>query len=208
MTRWDELGGAPRGEAYAAYWDALVARGEDPHGEATLVDSLLAPGSRVLDAGCGTGRVAIRLAELGHHATGVDADPAMLDHARAVAPDLPWVLADLASPGVPEGPFDLVVAAGNVMILLAPGTEAGVIAGLARRTRVLVAGFALAAPHLPIPEAPFDLARYDAWCADAGLVLQDRWSTWSRDPWEPGGGYAVSVHVTPREGLPAGREGL
>lgn len=208
MTRWDDLGGAPRGADYARHWDALVARGDDPHGEATLVDSLLAPGSRVLDAGCGTGRVAIRLTELGHDVTGVDADAAMLDHARAAAPDLPWALADLASPDVPAGPFDLVVAAGNVMILLAPGTEAGVIAGLAARTRVLVTGFGLAAPHLPIPEAPFDLGRYDAWCAAAGLVLQDRWSTWSRDPWEPGGAYAVSVHVTPRSGLPAPRERL
>lgn len=163
MTRWDDLGGAPRGADYAQRWDALAASG---------------------------------------------ADVAMLDHARAVAPDLPWVLADLASGDVPAGPFDLVVAAGNVMILLAPGTEAGVIAGLARRTRVLVAGFGLAASASPLAEAPFDLARYDAWCADAGLALRDRWSTWSRDPWEPGGAYAVSVHVTAGVGLPLGREPL
>jgi SAM-dependent methyltransferase len=196
MTRWDELGDAPRGEAYARHWDRLAATGADVHGEATFVDSVLAPGSTVLDAGCGTGRVAIRLAELGHVCTGVDADAAMLDHARATAPDLQWVLADLASDDVPAGPFDLVVAAGNVMILLAPGTEAGVIAGLARRTRVLVAGFALAAPHLPVPEAPFGLDEYDAWCSSAGLQLAERWSTWSRDPWDRDSGYAVSVHVT------------
>ena len=208
MTRWDELGSAPRGEAYARHWDKLVAAGVDVHGEASFVDSLVAPGSSLLDAGCGTGRVAIRLTELGHRCTGVDADPAMLAHARRVAPELPWVLADLASDDVPTGPFDAVVAAGNVMILLAAGTEAGVIAGLARRSPVLIAGFATGGDHLPLSSAPFDLEQYDAWCAAAGLRLAERWSTWSREPWDPATSYAVSVHVTPAVGLPPHREPL
>ncbi|MHA3702118.1 class I SAM-dependent DNA methyltransferase [Jatrophihabitans sp. YIM 134969] len=208
MTRWDGLADAPRGAAYARHWDRLAATGADVHGEAAFVDSLLAPGSSVLDAGCGTGRVAIRLAELGHVCTGVDADPTMLEHARRSGPDVTWALADLAGNEVPAGPFDLVVAAGNVMILLTPGTEAGVVAALAARTGVLVAGFGLAAPHLPVPEAPFDLDTYDAWCAAAGLQLTERWSTWARDPWDRGSGYAVSVHVTAGEGLAGEREPL
>jgi hypothetical protein len=48
-------------------------------------------------------------------------------------------------------------------------------------------------PHLPLEEAPVDLPSYDGWCASAGLVLEERWSTWARDPYD-GGGYAVSVH--------------
>lgn len=207
MTRWEGLDRAPRGDAYARRWDRLAAAGVDVHGEATLVDSLLAPGSTVLDAGCGTGRVVIRLAELGHHPTGVDLDPAMLDHARAVAPGLTWVLSDLASPDLPAGPFDAVVAAGNVVPLLEPGTEAATIAGFARRSPMLIAGFGLDRDHLPLPEIPFGLVEYDAWCAAAGFELAHRWSTWSRDPWD-GGGYAVSVHVTPGVGLPPHREPL
>jgi hypothetical protein len=38
-----------------------------------------------------------------------------------------------------------------------------------------------------------DLPHYDRWCADAGLVLQARWATWDREPWD-GQGYAVSAH--------------
>jgi SAM-dependent methyltransferase len=68
------------------------------------------PGAHVLDAGCGTGRVAIRLAELGYDCVGVDLDPAMLAEARRAAPALAWVPADLASLAL-DRRFDLVVAA-------------------------------------------------------------------------------------------------
>ena len=40
-------------------------------------------GPRVLDLGCGTGRLAIPLAEAGKHVTGLDGAPPMLDRARA-----------------------------------------------------------------------------------------------------------------------------
>ena len=43
---------------------------------------------RVLDAGCGTGRVAIELARRGIEVVGVDADPDMLERARRRAPQL------------------------------------------------------------------------------------------------------------------------
>ena len=37
------------------------------------------------------------------------------------------------------------------------------------------------------------IAEYDAMCAACGLVLSERSSTWSREPYA-GGPYAVSVH--------------
>jgi ubiquinone/menaquinone biosynthesis C-methylase UbiE len=43
------------------------------------------PSSRVLDIGTGTGFVALLLAELGHHVTGVDASETMLANARVKA---------------------------------------------------------------------------------------------------------------------------
>ncbi len=70
----------PRGAAYDRRFDDLAASGMDVHGEAALVDSY-GPGS-VLDAGCGTGRVAIELSRRGHEVLGVDVDPAMLEVAR------------------------------------------------------------------------------------------------------------------------------
>ncbi|NHC43762.1 class I SAM-dependent methyltransferase [Motilibacter aurantiacus] len=199
MSRWDDIRGDRTGADYAARFDALSASGADVHGEAALCARLAGPGARVLDAGCGTGRVAIRLAELGYAVVGVDLDPGMLAVARARAPHIPWVESDLAALdlGPADGtPFDLVVAAGNVVSLVAPGTEAVVVSAMAGRLRpagLLVAGFGLDPAHLPLDEPTVSLAQYDAWCAGAGLTLEDRFATWDGQAYA-GGGYAVSVH--------------
>lgn len=131
--RWAELTGGQAGEDYARRFARLAASGHDIHGEAAFCDALLKPAARVLDAGCGTGRIAIRLAELGHLCTGVDVDPSMLAVARRDAPTQEWLHGDLAhldtlnlEPG-----FDLALAAGNVIPLLAPGTEPAVVRQLA-----------------------------------------------------------------------------
>jgi SAM-dependent methyltransferase len=196
--RGDRSGG--RGREYAARFEALAAGGSDVHGEASLCASLAPPGARVLDAGCGTGRVAIRLAALGYDCVGVDSDDSMLAVARDAATSVTWLLRDLAALGDIGPAFGLIVAAGNVIPLLAPGTEAAVVADLADRLASggrLVAGFGLDAVHLPLPEAPFGLAEYDEWCATNGLRLESRYSTWAGDPYQ-GGGYAVSVHAAGR----------
>jgi SAM-dependent methyltransferase len=167
--------------------------GPGVHGEADLV-AALAPAT-VLDAGCGTGRVAIELARRGVEAVGVDIDPEMLGTARRKAPGLTWIEADLATVTVAGErgglrSFEVVVLAGNVMIFLTPGTEGAVIANLARHLApggALVAGFQLQPGRL-------DLAAHDRHCAAAGLRLEGRWATWERDPWQPGGDYAVSLH--------------
>ncbi len=194
-NRWlAEAGG--RAATYDDRWQQMAAEGADVHGEADLVELLAArvcPGASrcsVLDAGCGTGRVAAELARRGMDVVGVDVDPAMLARARLKAPDVPWTEADLV--GLDLGRvFDVVVAAGNVMIYLAPGTEGDVVAAMARHLRaggLLVAGFQLDPGRL-------DLATYDAHAAAAaGLELSDRWATWDRGPFVAGGSYAVSVH--------------
>lgn len=200
-TRWTRTD-APRGDDYDARWRRLAAAGHDIHGEANLVDGLLRAqgGRRVLDAGCGTGRVAIELAARGYEVVGVDLDPGMLAAARAKATALAWVEADLASlgahpafPGADAGQgFDAVVLAGNVMIFLAPGTEGVVLANLGAQLvpgGLLVAGFQVLPDRLP-------LARYDRLAAEAGLELVARWSTWDRDPFA-GGDYAVTCHRRP-----------
>jgi SAM-dependent methyltransferase len=198
VTRWDRLTGGTSGEEYAARFAALAARGEDVHGEATFVDGLVEPGSRVLDAGCGTGRVATRLAALGHVCVGVDVDASMLAVARREAPDITWVLGDLADLPVEvrdRAPYDLVVLAGNVVPLLAEGTLPAVVAGLADAIApggLLVAGFGLDAAHLP-PGCPVTpLAEYDD--AATALTPVDRFSTWQAAPFDEGAGYVVTVH--------------
>lgn len=187
-TRWQSTD-APRGSEYDARWASLAAAGRNVHGEADLVESLLrgAGGTTVLDAGCGTGRVAIELARRGFSVAGVDADAAMIAEARKKAPDLTWVEGDLAD-GV-DGEYDLIVLAGNVMIFLAPGSEEHVLRGLAQRLSpagLLVSGFSIRPERLQLEE-------YDRMAAAAGLTPVARWATWDRVEFS-GGDYAVSVH--------------
>lgn len=175
------------GDAYDARYDQRAAAGENVHGEADLV-LRYAPAS-VLDAGCGTGRVARELARRGVDVVGVDLDRDMLATARRRSPELRWVEADLASLDLGRT-FEVVVTAGNVMILLTPGTEAAVITNLAHHLRpggVLIAGFQLRHGGLT-------LADYDDLVTRAGVDLEARWSTWERVAWHADSEYAVSVH--------------
>ena len=61
-------------EWYIERFRSMAAEGQDLDGEARLVDAMVPRGARVLDAGCGPGRVGGRLAALGHHVVGVDID--------------------------------------------------------------------------------------------------------------------------------------
>jgi SAM-dependent methyltransferase len=195
-NRWSARGGVS-GEQYAARFAARAAAGQDVHGEATFCAALVPAPARVLDAGCGTGRVAVRLAELGYDCVGVDSDESMLAVARAASTQVDWRLLDLSAISGLDRTVDLVVAAGNVIPLLAPNTESRVVAGLAATLRSggrLVAGFGLDAAHLPLPTAPFGLKEYDEWCAAAGLDLVERYATWDGAAYQPDVGYAVSVH--------------
>lgn len=173
------------GQAYQARFDALAAAGADVHGEADFV-CRLAPAT-VLDAGCGTGRVAAELARRDVTVVGVDVDPSMVATARARWPQLDWRQADLVSLELGMV-FDVVVLAGNVPLFTPPGTQARLVAGCARHVAGagrLVCGFELG--------RGYSLAEYDEHCRAAGLELVERWATWACDPFA-GGDYAVSVH--------------
>jgi SAM-dependent methyltransferase len=174
------------GEAYQRRFDQLSASGLDVHGEAAFV-LVLSPSS-VLDAGCGTGRVAIELARRGIEVVGVDADPSMLATARSRGESVTWIQADVADLRLDRW-FDVVLMAGNVPLFTPPGTQAALVAGCARHVATdgcLVAGFQL--------DRGYGIEAYDADCAAAGLRLDQRWATWDREPWSDGSSYAVSVH--------------
>ncbi len=80
--------------------------------------------------------------------------------------------------------------AGNVLIFVPRGTEGRVIANA---TRWLVPGGRLVAGYAVHPGA-FGPTEHDDLAARAGLVLEDRSSTWDRQPFTAPGRYAVSVH--------------
>tara|TARA_Y100001970_G_scaffold258429_1_gene338292 strand:- start:8345 stop:8851 length:507 start_codon:yes stop_codon:yes gene_type:complete len=164
----------------------MAASGQNVHGE---VDFLLSyqPES-VLDAGCGTGRIAIELNRRGIHSVGVDLDRQMLEEAQRKAPHMVWCNEDLRDLEL-KSTFDIVVLAGNVMIFLEPGSELQVMQRLVRHVNnggLLISGFSLQ------PEV-LSLSRYDELVQHFGLSLAGRWGTWQRDPFD-GGTYAVSVH--------------
>jgi ubiquinone/menaquinone biosynthesis C-methylase UbiE len=194
-SRWSTTD-APRGSDYDGRFERLAAAGHDVHGEASFVMGLRP--TSVLDAGCGTGRIAIELARRGVEVVGVDLDRSMLQRACDKAPELEWYQADLSQLVLETDDgaartFDVVLTAGNVMIFLRPGTERRTVRRLSRMVRpggFLVSGFQLTPGQYGIDE-------YDRDCAAAGLRAAARFATWTRDPWTHEAGYAVSVHVAP-----------
>lgn len=177
------------GGAYQARFDALAASGMSMHGEADFVMAFR-PAS-VLDAGCGTGRVAIELHRRGVEVVGVDVSASMIAEARRCAGDLSWVEADLAQLQL-DRQFDVVVLAGNVPLFCPPEHRAALVRSCAAHVGAggrIVAGFQL--------DGTYRLGEWDAGCAAAGLEPAERWSTWDREPYAEGATYAVSVHSRP-----------
>jgi 2-polyprenyl-3-methyl-5-hydroxy-6-metoxy-1,4-benzoquinol methylase len=177
---------------YVDRFRQMAAAGQDLHGEARFVDAMLGRGSRVLDAGCGPGRVGGELARRGHTVVGVDVDPVLIEAAQQDHPGSTWSTQDLAeldlsSLGVTER-FDVVVSAGNVMTFLAPSTRHLVLANLAGALADggrLVVGFGAGRGY------PFDEFFADA--RESGLALDVALSTWDLRPFEPSSDFLVAV---------------
>ena len=83
---------------------------------------------RVLDVGCGTGFLALRLAELGHIVTGVDLSGQMIEQARRKAEqaalEIEFYVGDAADLDCTDEAYDLVVA--RYVIWNLPDPERGV----------------------------------------------------------------------------------
>ncbi|MCP2092295.1 MULTISPECIES: bifunctional 2-polyprenyl-6-hydroxyphenol methylase/3-demethylubiquinol 3-O-methyltransferase UbiG [Actinosynnema] len=192
-TRWATDTKPGHSQWYIERFRTMRRDGADLAGEARTLDAMLRRGSRVLDAGCGTGRVSAELHARGHVVVGVDADPALIEAAREDHPEVPVLLAadladlDLAGQGVTE-PFDAIVCAGNVMTFLAPGSEVDVLRGFAEH--LVPDGFAVVGFGT---DRGYPLADFDEHCAAAGLVLEQRFATWDLRPWDESAGFAVTV---------------
>lgn len=167
-------------DRYDRRWADMVARGESVHGELDFIERTVAGATvDLLDAGCGTGRLAIEAHRHGHRCVGVDLDRDMIDRARAKAPDIEWHHADLATVDLGRV-FDVVVMAGNIPLFCAPGTQAAIVANLARHLRRggrLICGFSL--EDGPDAYRVSDLRR-DA--ENAGLTLESLHPAWDAGP--------------------------
>lgn len=98
----------------------------------------LRPGSRLLDAGCGSGQFAVAFARLGCQVTGVDLAPAMIERARARAAaagvEIAWRIGDIARLPEPLAVYDAIHARVVLQFLQDP------VAALRELRRVLKPG--------------------------------------------------------------------
>jgi SAM-dependent methyltransferase len=95
-------------------WDSLEGESSEEQADRIVEALRLEPGMRVLDAPCGSARIAIELAARGMRATGLDITEAFLEEGRRGAAardvDVDLVRADLRdSESVPAGTLDAVV---------------------------------------------------------------------------------------------------
>lgn len=101
-------------ERHAAQWIAWARKpGHDSYWQFhrdVFLELVPEPNGRTLDLGCGEGRVARDLAELGHEVVGVDSSPTLIGAARETAPEMELHLADAAELPFPDTSFGIVVA--------------------------------------------------------------------------------------------------
>lgn len=179
-------------EWYVERFRSMAADGADLFGEARFIDAMVGRSSRILDAGCGPGRVGGYLHSAGHDVVGVDVDPVLIDAATADYPGPDWQVHDLATLDLRNDDgsrreFDAIVCAGNVLAFVAADTEALVLSRLAEH--LADGGFLAVGFHV----AKLPVATFDAALADTDLTLDLRLSTWDVRPWHDDADFAVSI---------------
>ncbi|MEE9244025.1 MAG: class I SAM-dependent methyltransferase [Mycobacterium sp.] len=177
---------------YVERFRAMARAGDDLAGEARLVDAMAPRGARILDAGCGPGRLGGYLATAGHDVVGVDVDPALIEAAEQDHPGPRWLVGDLAELDLPARgiaePFDVIASAGNVMTFLAPSTRVQVLsrlrAHLADDGRAVI-GFGAG--------RDYEFVQFLADVADAGLAPDLLLSTWDLRPFTDDSDFLVAL---------------
>ena len=172
---------------YIERFRTMARNGADLGGEARLIDAMVPRGARILDAGCGAGRVGGLLAAAGHEVTGVDLDPELIAAAEEDHPGPQWLVGDLAELDLP-GRFDVIVCAGNVLTFVAPDTRGEILrrmrAHLAERGRVVI-GFGAG--------RGYDFGDFLADAEAAGLARDVLLATWDLRPFGPDADFLVAL---------------
>ncbi len=195
QSRWVEMTEAnpDHSDWYIERFRKMEAEGDDLAGEARFVDAMVSRGSRILDAGCGPGRVGSILSGLGHEVVGVDVDPILIAAAEQNRPGPRWIVGDLAELDLtPEGiseNFDAIVCAGNVMPFLAESTRQAVLARLRdhlAESGRLVIGFGAG--------RGYELEEFFADAKTVGLILDSKLATWDMRPFTDESDFVVATY--------------
>ena len=177
---------------YVERFRSMARAGDDLDGEARLVDAMAPRGARILDAGCGPGRLGGYLAAAGHDVVGVDVDPVLIEAAEQDHPGPRWLVGDLAELDLPErgitAPFDVIVSAGNVMTFLAPSTRVPVLTRL--RAHLIGDGRAVIGFGAG---RDYEFGDFLADAATAGLTPDLLLSTWDLRPFTADSDFLVAL---------------
>ena len=193
-NRWTELieKNPEHSSWYVERFRTMAANGDDLAGEARCIDAMVGRGARVLDAGCGPGRVGGYLHAAGHEVVGVDLDPVLIEAAQLDHPGPTWMVADLSEldlpgAGISEG-FDVAVCAGNVMTFLDPATRVVVLQRLRAHLRPegrVVVGFGA--------NRGYEFAEFFDHVRAADLAIDATFASWDLRPFTPEAGWLVAV---------------
>lgn len=180
---------------YDQRWEAMAARGENVHGEADAVTRLIekhldVPGHehalRVLDAGCGTGRLAVELSRRGHVVTAVDLDPDMIDKARDKSTAVTWLVGDLSTVDVTTRGglfdvmnFDVIVMAGNILNFCAPGTQTTIVHNMVNH--LVDGGVFVCGWSQELRDDAYLWSDFVRDARDAGANVAETWTNWDGD---------------------------
>ncbi len=173
---------------YANRWRMLAARGDDIVGEARLIDALADRGSKILDAGCGQGRITGYLANQGHDVVGTDLDPVLIDIARNEVPNARFYVGDLCLDPIPEQNFDLIVSAGNVMGFLPTNGRQTALTHLFDALHPAgraVIGYGAG--------RGWDFTDFLTTAQTVGFIVDGKFSTWGLRPFEPDSDFLVTI---------------
>lgn len=170
----------PMGEHWEEHAEEWAAWAREPdhdsfwhfNGQAFLSLLPAAP-QRVLDLGCGEGRLSRELKRLGHSVVGIDAAPTMVRLAREQDPEGDYRVADAAELPFPDNSFEVVAA---FMALMDVDDMSGAVSESAR---VLQSGghLVMAVSH-PINDA----GRFESQAADARFLIEG--SYFGKRRWE------------------------
>lgn len=187
---------ATYGRSFADVYDDWYPSDATTAAAVRRVGALAGPGGRVLELGVGTGRLALPLADAGLAVTGLDSSPEMLAVLAVKDPAgrVRAVPGDVGRPADwPEGPFDVVLAACNLVCNLADAeAQAACVATAASRLApggALVVEAFVPAPLEPGPRLTASEVRGDAVVLIASTA-------------DPDTGVVTAQHVELRDGMP------